>query len=246
MQLIQSFILLFTLCYTSMAAWYGNSTGGTNAKSNSVITLSPTYSIQPVTTVITYADPTTTFFITQTVFSTVYYTPLSTSVDITSVKSSSQPQSLTTMTTTSASTLTTEFASTYSDASTTYTLTITSTLKVYKTILRTTKNQLNTEASNVGFTTSANAATTTNNAFVTATSAVTDADTVDAATTTENAVLSNTFRQQCMDITNTVTVTETANPITVTVTPNVQYVTRTVTVGMINQSNGFNSTLSTN
>lgn len=123
MQLLYSFTLLFTLAYTSMAAFYGNTTVAAQYRSGSgsTTTLSPTYSVAPVTTVITYADPTTTFFVTQTLFSTIYYTPSSPS------SPSSQAPSP------SPSTVTSEYVSTYSDVSTTYTSTITSTMVIYAT-----------------------------------------------------------------------------------------------------------------
>lgn len=234
MKLIQSVVLLFTLCCTSMAAWYDNTTSATDAINKSVITLSPTYTIQPVTTTITYADPTTTFYVTQTVFSTIYYTPVSTSTSITRVKSS-QTSSLTTITTTSTSTAVTEFASIYSDISTTYTSTITSTLVFYQTITRTTKNNLNNKDLKVDFATSDSTTIQTNTTPATTTTTI--------AVTSDNTALPTNSIQQCIDIINTITVTETVNPVTITVTPEVKYVTVTVTANKVNQISSSNSTL---
>lgn len=227
MKLIQLLVLLFTLCYTSMAAWYDNTTSAANTINRSVITLSPTYTVQPITTTITYADPTTTFYVTQTVFTTIYYTPVSTPTVTTNVLYSQPSPSLTTITSTATSTAVTELASTYSDVSTTYTSTITSTLIFYQTITRTTKNNLNVKDLKMDFTTP-----------ITTTTAIATAD--------DDTVLPNTSAQQCTDIVNTVTVTEAASPVTITVTPEVKYVTVTVNANTIDQASLFNITARAN
>lgn len=80
-------------------------------------TLSPTYSVSPQETTLTYSDETTTFYITSTLYSTYWFTP-------------SQSATITSTPTTSPATLTTstnEYTTTYSDTDTTYTSTLTST-----------------------------------------------------------------------------------------------------------------------
>ncbi|AJW09557.1 BMC_2a_G0054010.mRNA.1.CDS.1 [Saccharomyces cerevisiae] len=80
-------------------------------------TLTPTYSVSPQETTLTYSDETTTFYITSTFYSTYWFTS-SQSAAIISTPTASTP---------SLTTSTNEYTTTYSDTDTTYTSTLTST-----------------------------------------------------------------------------------------------------------------------
>ena len=80
-------------------------------------TLTPTYSVSPQETTLTYSDETTTFYITSTFYSTYWFTT-SQSAAIISTPTASTP---------SLTTSTNEYTTTYSDTDTTYTSTLTST-----------------------------------------------------------------------------------------------------------------------
>ncbi|CAI4821381.1 BAF_collapsed_G0055360.mRNA.1.CDS.1 [Saccharomyces cerevisiae] len=85
-------------------------------------TLTPTYSVSPQETTLTYSDETTTFYITSTFYSTYWFTT-SQSAAIISTPTASAP----TTSTPSLTTSTNEYTTTYSDTDTTYTSTLTST-----------------------------------------------------------------------------------------------------------------------
>ncbi|AJW03893.1 CPA_1a_G0054350.mRNA.1.CDS.1 [Saccharomyces cerevisiae] len=85
-------------------------------------TLTPTYSVSPQETTLTYSDETTTFYITSTFYSTYWFTT-SQSAAISSTPTASTP----TASTPSLTTSTNEYTTTYSDTDTTYTSTLTST-----------------------------------------------------------------------------------------------------------------------
>ncbi|CAD6645658.1 XXYS1_4_G0020250.mRNA.1.CDS.1 [Saccharomyces cerevisiae] len=85
-------------------------------------TLTPTYSVSPQETTLTYSDETTTFYITSTFYSTYWFTT-SQSAAIISTPTSSTP----TASTPSLTTSTNEYTTIYSNTDTTYTSTLTST-----------------------------------------------------------------------------------------------------------------------
>ncbi|CAI4848022.1 CCT_1a_G0054730.mRNA.1.CDS.1 [Saccharomyces cerevisiae] len=85
-------------------------------------TLTPTYSVSPQETTLTYSDETATFYITSTFYSTYWFTT-SQSAAIISTPTASAP----TASTPSLTTSTNEYTTTYSDTDTTYTSTLTST-----------------------------------------------------------------------------------------------------------------------
>nr|CAI6811886.1 ASB_HP1_G0053720.mRNA.1.CDS.1 [Saccharomyces cerevisiae] len=85
-------------------------------------TLTPTYSVSPQETTLTYSDETTTFYITSTFYSTYWFTT-SQLAAIISTPTASTP----TASTPSLTTSTNEYTTTYSDTDTTYTSTLTST-----------------------------------------------------------------------------------------------------------------------
>lgn len=77
------------------------------------LTLSPTESVSTETTTLTYADETTTFYITSTLFHTSWYTPLTTS---------------------SVEAIVTDIPTTYESSGESYTSTITSTVQIIRTV----------------------------------------------------------------------------------------------------------------
>lgn len=109
--LSQLTLAVFGLLLSTASAAYSNVTWVPTT-----VTLSPTYSVAPETSISTYADETTTFFITSTLYSTYWYTPVVTS-SFGGV-------------TTSVADLTTTFSSSGELYTSTITSTITSTVRV--------------------------------------------------------------------------------------------------------------------
>ncbi|CCD27321.1 Svs1p NDAI_0K01300 [Naumovozyma dairenensis CBS 421] len=116
--MLSQLILSLTILSSVFAATYHNTS--TSFPTATRITLEPTYSVLPTLNTYTYSDDTTTFYVTSTMFTTIWYTPSSTIS--------------TTPTTTSidnvVSTAVSELTSTIEDAHTTYTTTMTSTLLI--------------------------------------------------------------------------------------------------------------------
>ncbi|KOG96155.1 Svs1p [Saccharomyces eubayanus] len=110
------FNVLCSLLLVSSGVVCAQYTNGTQSYTPYTKTLSPTYSVLPQETTLTYSDETTTFYLTSTVYSTHWFTP-SPSATITSAPTTSTP---------ALSTSTSEYTTTYFDTDTTYTSTITS------------------------------------------------------------------------------------------------------------------------
>lgn len=255
MQFLQSFATIAALVSIPVNALYTNSTTSQGEWDYNPTTLAPSYTVEPITTTITYEDPTTTFYITQTMYTTKYL-----------------PLSISSATSTPMSTVTSEYLSVYSDLSTTYTSTLTSTLVVYATVtLANPASITNFVATSVPAITTESLVsdditttltktlkiTTKGNSdkYIPVTTASVDATATDAAVeqNLENKQVDNTFdftttAQQCQDVTQYVTVTATtdANQVTqyVTVTPEIKYIT--VTAPASYTSNYGNSTTPSN
>lgn len=70
----ETFVPLFALFSSVVLAAYSN-----NTFVPTTVTLTPTHSVETGVSTLTYADETTTFYITSTFYSTFWYTPISTS-----------------------------------------------------------------------------------------------------------------------------------------------------------------------
>lgn len=254
MKLAHSLAILSSLTYTAMAAYFGNATVA-SIQSNGQAALDPAYTVAPVTTVVTYQDPTTTFFVTQTKFTTIYYdTPAAAATPAATPATTPAP----------ASTATSEFVSTYTDESTTYTSTITSTYIVYATLPR---KDVTTLAPAPSPSPSASPSTVTTeivstyaDEHTTYTSTITSTLIIHLTQNLENKQLDKSMmandeitttytttvgvtatkpqqqqqqsqqsqQQLCQDATQFVTVTQSPQIVTVTETPQLKYITVTV------------------
>ncbi|KAK5779996.1 Srl1p PWA37_001630 [Arxiozyma heterogenica] len=68
--------ILFAFGATAVKGLYSNNTATLTTNSNifGTTTITPDYSVEPVENVSTYADSTTTFYVTNTIYKTYYYT----------------------------------------------------------------------------------------------------------------------------------------------------------------------------